>query len=643
MANRQVMASSPQDRATQIARAGGMDAALTEGVLPKFVDLTVAEGIVLGLLRQGVNRYVTVLGHGSTELGEVLRIYQGAGLVHVFPVRHETAAAHSATALRWARGEKAAVVTSIGPGALQAFAGSLVAASDGIGVWHLYGDETTEDEGPNMQQIPRAQQGLFLQLTSTMGPSYSLHTPGALPVALRRGLNRVDASDRAGPFYLLMPLNTQPALMPNFNLEELPEGVPPAPGPAAGDYGTAARELLAAHRVVIKVGGGARGCGTELQELAELIDAVFVMSPISVGVVPSSSSRCMTVGGSKGSISGNYAMSEADALLVVGARAVCQSDSSRTGYPNVRHVVNINTDMDAALHYQRTTGLVGDARLTLELLIAAVREELARNTTGTTATASATESDAAGAESQWLADCRQKRQEWEAFKQERFDNPTLFDEAWQEEVLTQPAAIHLVMQAAHEAGAVVFFDAGDVQANGFQLADDDVEGRTITDGGASYMGFATSAVLATALGSEPWQAVAMTGDGSFTMNPAVLIDAAEPGANGVIVVFDNRRMGAISSLQSAQYGEIFATNDSVAVDYVAWANSVTGVRGIHGGTTPDTLQAAMTQALQYPGLAVVHVPVYFGDDPLGGLGAFGRWNVGNWVAETQALRHEIGL
>jgi len=42
-------------------------------------------------------------------------------------------------------------------------------------------------------------------------------------------------------------------------------------------------------------------------------------------------------------------------------------------------------------------------------------------------------------------------------------------------------------------------------------------------------------------------------------------------------------------------------------------------------------------------LSLIHVPVYFGYDPLGGLGAWGRWNVGNWVCEVQALRHKIGL
>ena len=170
---RQEPASDRAARAAAIAAAGGIEPALAAGALPRRVDLTVSEALVVGLLRQGVRRYVTVLGHGSTELGEVLRVYEAAGLVRTFPVRHETEAAHAATALRWVTGEKAAVVTSIGPGALQAMAGSLVSASDGVGVWHLYGDETTEDEGPNMQQVPRAEQGLFLRLAATMGAAYS--------------------------------------------------------------------------------------------------------------------------------------------------------------------------------------------------------------------------------------------------------------------------------------------------------------------------------------------------------------------------------------------------------------------------------------------------------------------------------------
>ena len=39
----------------------------------------------------------------------------------------------------------------------------------------------------------------------------------------------------------------------------------------------------------------------------------------------------------------------------------------------------------------------------------------------------------------------------------------------------------------------------------------------------------------------------------------------------MIVLFDNRRMAAITALQQAQYGTDYRTNDGVAVDYVQLA------------------------------------------------------------------------
>jgi 3D-(3,5/4)-trihydroxycyclohexane-1,2-dione acylhydrolase (decyclizing) len=618
-------------RARAVASARGLDAALASGTLPTRVDVTLSEALVLGLLRQGVRRYVVVLGHGSTDLGEVLRVYEGAGALRTHAVRNEVAAAHAATALRWVTGEKAAVVTSIGPGALQAMAGSLTASSNGVGVYHIYGDETTEDEGPNMQQIPRPEQGLFLRLASTMGPAYSLHTPAALPTALRRGLNTVDHPHRAGPFFLLLPLNTQPRLMTGLNLRELPSGAPPRLGGAAGDYHEVARRLLDAERVVIKVGGGALGCRAELEALADLVDGVFVMSPVSLGYVPSSHPRQMMVGGSKGSLSGNYAMDHADILLAVGTRSVCQADCSRTGYPQVRHVVNVNADLDAATHYNDTMALVGDARATLRQLVEAVQQELEVRV----------ESPDAG--SPWLRECTARRREWEAVKEARLARPVVFDPVWGREVLTQPAAVTAVARWARRVGAVTFFDAGDAQAVGFQMSEQETPQESFTDGGASYMGFASSAVLAAGLSEVDWYGVAVAGDGSFTMNPQVLIDGVEHGATGSVVVLDNRRMAAISSLQIAQYGAAHATWDGVPVDYVAWADAVEGVSAYHGGYTVDALTEALETAHAQGGLALIHVPVYFGEDEAGALPSYGRWNVGNWVEDTQARRHEIGL
>ena len=104
-----------ETRAQAISRARGIEAALATGAIPRQVEATISEELVLGLLEQGVRRYLALFGHGSTNPAEVLRVYEAAGLTRTFDFRHETAMAHAATALRRQYAEAAAVVTSIGP------------------------------------------------------------------------------------------------------------------------------------------------------------------------------------------------------------------------------------------------------------------------------------------------------------------------------------------------------------------------------------------------------------------------------------------------------------------------------------------------------------------------------------------------
>jgi len=609
-----------RERARAVAQAGGIDAALAKGALPKLIEITLSEALVLGLLKQGVAKYFAIFGHGSTDLGNVLRIYEEEGATRTVNCRNEVEMAHAATALRWQYGERSAVVTSIGPGALQAFAGSLAAASNGVGVYHIYGDETTYGEGYNMQQVPKEEQGLFGRITATLGQSYILHTPQALRDALRRGALCVNHPYRAGPFYLLLPLNTQPARL-TVNLAALPAR-PELPRLAPADdklIEEAAAMIAKAGKVAIKAGGGTRGHDAAVRRLAEAAGAAVVLSPGSTGVLTDAHAQNMHVGGSKGSISGNYAMAEAELLLVVGSRAVCQADCSGIGYKRAEAVININGDLADATHYNKTIALVGDIGAVAERL-AAKLEKLA----------------AARNKKEWLAACAAKKKEWAGYKAKRYACAPLLDEAWQKPVLTQPAAIKIVADFAKEIGAAKFFDAGDVQANGFQIVEDDKTGDSFTEAGASYMGFAPSALLGAALADKPRYGIAFCGDGSFMMNPQILIDAVEHKVRGMIVIFDNRRMAAISGLQLAQYSHEFRTNDRVAVDYVRLASSIAGVLALSGGDDAASLRAAIQAAHAHDGLSVVHVPVYCGPDELGGLGAWGEWNVGNWVADVQS-------
>src|SRR5689334_4582797 len=608
-----------RERARAISKAGGVEQALEKG-LPKLVACTLSEALVLGLLRQGVRKYFAIFGHGSTDLGNILRFYEEEGATRTINCRNEEEMAHAATALRWQYGELSAVVTSIGPGAMQAFAGSLAAASNGVGVYHIYGDETTIGEGYNMQQVPKEEQGLFGRMTAVMGQSYVLHTPEALRDALRRGALCVNHPFRAGPFYLLLPLNTQSAKV-TFNLAAFPERpqlskLAPADNAAIEQ---AAGIIAKATKVAIKAGGGTRGHDAAVRRLAEAAGAVVVLSPGSTGIVPDTHPQNMHVGGSKGSISGNFAMAEADLLIVAGSRAVCQADCSGIGYKNAKAVININGDLADALHYNKTLALVGDISAVADRLSAILEKSRANSNKGA-----------------WLKACGEKKAEWTNYKRRRYEAPPLRDEAWQKPVLTQPAAIKIVADFAKEIGAAKFFDAGDVQANGFQIVEDDRTGDTFTESGASYMGFAPSALLASALAESPRYGIAFCGDGSFMMNPQILIDAVEHDVRGMIVIFDNRRMAAISGLQLAQYKAEFRTNDGVAVDYAKLASAVPGVVAISAGDSANSLRSALKTAQGHDGLSVVHVPVYCGPDELGGLGAWGEWNVGNWCEDVQS-------
>ena len=605
-------------RAAAIAASGGLDAALVAGALPQRLNVSLSEGLLLGLLRQGVSKYLAIFGHGSTDLAEVLRVYTEAGVTQVFNFRNEVEMAHAGTALAWVYRETCAVVTSIGPGGLQAMAGALAAASNGVGVYHIYGDETTHGEGYNMQQVPKPQQHLFGQMTALMGQSYVLHTPQALRDALRRGTQCVHHPAKAGPFFLLLPLNTQRQVIDGLNVEALPPRLEVARTAPADDAAyVAAAALIARHRrIVIKAGGGTRDFADRVRALAEACGAAVVLSPGSTGVLPDAHPQNMHVGGSKGSLSGNHAMQNADLLIVIGSRAVCQADCSGVGYPNAQGVINLNADLSDVAHYNRTLALQGDIGAVIDRLLPHIAAD-------------------AGQREPWLAGCAAAKARWKQILAQRQMAAALPDPVWGEPVLTQPVAIKAVCDFAKEIGAVKFFDAGDVQANGFQTVEDDRPFETFTETGASYMGFATCAVIAAGLACKARYGIAFTGDGSFMMNPQAVISAVEHGARGMIVIFDNRRMAAISSLQHAQYGVDFRTNDAVAVDYVQLASSVKGVKAVWGGTNRASLQDALREAHAHAGLSVVHVPVYAGQAPEGGLGAYGSWNVGNWCEDVQ--------
>jgi TctA family transporter len=99
----------------------------------------------------------------------------------------------------------------------------------------------------------------------------------------------------------------------------------------------------------------------------------------------------------------------------------------------------------------------------------------------------------------WLAGCAAKKAEWKAPSSARFARPRPAARRGLAAPGADPAGGHQDRgDFAKQIGAIKFFDAGDVQANGFQIVEDDRTGETFTEAGASYMGFAACALLGSA-------------------------------------------------------------------------------------------------------------------------------------------------
>ena len=222
----------------------------------------------------------------------------------------------------------------------------------------------------------------------------------------------------------------------------------------------------------------------------------------------------MHVGGSKGSMSGNFAMGEANLLIVVGSRAVCQADCSGIGYPRTEAVINLNQDLHDLHHYNRTAALQGDIGASIRRLL----QELAPRPAGE-------------ARRRWLSECAERKAEWKAFQRARAPRRSRSPTS-RGGCRSSPSRRRWPRSARFAAhrDAVKLFDAGDVQANGFQLVEDDQPFQSFTESGASYMGFAASAVVERARGPSRLLDRLLRRRVDHLMNPQVLVDAVEHGA-----------------------------------------------------------------------------------------------------------------
>jgi acetolactate synthase I/II/III large subunit len=488
------------------------------------------------LIREHVPYIFGVSGHGITALLDAF--VDRRDEIQVLQSIHEQGAAHMADAYYRVSGKICGVFTSIGPGAANTAMGVANAYIDSIPLLLLTGSVHTYMRGRGvLQELERTQWANFPRLMEPIvkrwwQPSRVDQLPNVLHLAFN-----VMLEGRRGPVHLDIPMDLQA----EFADVELPDPVTRRPqGRPHGDpemVSRAAELLLGAQRPLILVGGGVMAAGGEaaLQQVAEFLGAPVTVTWMGKGTIAEDHELYAWPCGDLGSISGNTLAREADVILAVGCRFTDRTASSfRRGVTfDIPPTKLIHIDLDPyeiGKNYATEIGIVGDARATLEDLLAALRDLRAPTDYR---------------EGAYYARIQELKRQWdEALR------PTRESEA-------SPMAISRVLAEARrflDRDAIVVTGAGNPQSQVFTEFPVYGPRQHITPGGFSSMGFEVPGAIGAKLAAPNQQVITITGDGGFLQTVQELAMAAQYDIPAVFLVCNNNGWECIKNLQTNQFG-----------------------------------------------------------------------------------------
>jgi acetolactate synthase I/II/III large subunit len=151
-------------------------------------------------------------------------------------------------------------------------------------------------------------------------------------------------------------------------------------------------------------------------------------------------------------------------------------------------------------------------------------------------------------------------------------------------------------------------------------------GRFITPGGSSTMGFGPAAALGVQLAWPDRVVVALVGDGGMSAQLTAIPTAVERDLPVIFVVMNNRAHGTIADLQAAHYGRSYGcefrdrNGELVSPDFAALGRAC-GADG-YPVEAPDDLRARLEVAVGNRRPAVIDIPMVNEPVPTPGY-----WNI----------------
>jgi thiamine pyrophosphate-dependent acetolactate synthase large subunit-like protein len=332
--------------------------------------MNVADAIVETLRREGIT---TFFCFPTTSMIEAAV----AGGLRPVICRQERVGVHMADGFtRVTNGKPVGVFAmQYGPGAENAFAGVASAYSDSSPILLLPLGHSLEQA----QVFP-----LFSSARSYASVTKSVETimqPEHTPAAMRRAFNAL-RNGRPGPVMVELPREVVGREIPG-NAGEYGGVRAVRSAPDAHDVEDAAKLLVEASNPVILAGQGVlyAEASDELVRLAELLQAPVMTTVDGKSAFPEDHELALGTGGNGFTGAGSvFLYDKADVILAVGC-GLTQHPLSTPPLPSGPKLIhNTNDTRDLNKTYDTDVALLGDAKLTLGHLIAAVADRLDRRT-----------------------------------------------------------------------------------------------------------------------------------------------------------------------------------------------------------------------------------------------------------------------
>ncbi|MCJ7648684.1 MAG: thiamine pyrophosphate-binding protein [Candidatus Lokiarchaeota archaeon] len=508
--------------------------------MPKY---TGGEIISKYLIKEGVKYVAGIPGHGNLPLVDAL--FRNKEKIKFIQPKQEMSGVHLAIGYYRITGKPLAVVTSIGPGAINTAIGLADAFVDGFPVLCLTGDTNTHMRGKGvLQEIERKRDSDFPRILEPVTKrSWQISQVSQLPNVMQRAFNQM-MTGRRGPVHIDLPMNVQADAIEC----EIPEPLERrSMSRIQGDpieIQNSVKLLKEAKRPVLLLGGGivSSNAHDEVKELAEKIGAAVVVTMMGKDAFPNDHPLFCWSTGSKGTKIGLSMTSKADVLIAIGCRFADETASSyKDGVSfSIPPTKLIQIDIDPheiGKNYPVSVGIIGDAKACLQQLINELNlQGFAKDYR----------------ESDFFKEIQQERKEWFKFINQNKDDSKI------------PVMISTVIQEIRKffnRDAVIVTSSGNVQAQILQELEFFEPRTCLTAGGFSTMGYSVPAAIGAKLGvmdkgNPNCQVAALVGDGDFMMTISEISMAVQLGLDNIFfIVLNNHGWIAIKDLQQAAFGQ----------------------------------------------------------------------------------------